>query len=132
MRTLKSAAVAAVAIAMLAVGAVAAYAQARQTGTLRIVVKDPSGAVIPNASVMVKGTEPATQDAVVPEAVTDGQGVATFANLAAGRYTATASFPGFETRALADLRVRGGDLRRDLTLPIEKVAHAYSFQCSSQ
>jgi len=124
MRTLKSAAVAAVAIAMLAVGAVAAYAQARQTGTLRIVVKDPSGAVIPNASVMVKGTEPATQDAVVPEAVTDGQGVATFANLAAGRYTATASFPGFETRALADLRVRSGDLRRDLTLPIEKVAQS--------
>jgi hypothetical protein len=125
MKILDSARVAALLIAVIVMTAAPVGAQApRQSGTLRIVVKDPSGAVIPNASVIVKGIETANQDVVVPEAVTDGQGVATFASLAAGRYTATASFPGFETRTLPDLRIRGGDLRRDLTLPIEKVAQS--------
>lgn len=41
------------ALAAIAAGAAPGAAQARQTGTLRIVVRDPSGAVIPNAAVLV-------------------------------------------------------------------------------
>ncbi|HEX9365565.1 MAG TPA: carboxypeptidase regulatory-like domain-containing protein [Vicinamibacterales bacterium] len=111
-------------VAALAAGAVPAASQARQTGTLRIVVRDPSGAVIPNAAVIVKGAEPATQDVVVPAVNSDGQGVATALNVPVGRYAASVTFPGFEGRTLTDVRVRQGDNRREVTLPIEKVAES--------
>jgi hypothetical protein len=112
--------------AILATGVVPALAQGRQTGTLRIVVKDPSGAVIPGAAIAIKGIEPATQDLVVPEIVSDGQGVATAGNVPAGRYAVSASFPGFATRTLTDVRVRPGDNRREVTLAIENVAESVS------
>src|SRR5260221_5536190 len=95
-------------VAALAAGAVPAAAQARQTGTLRIVVRDPSGAVIPNATVVVKGAEPATADLVVPAISSDGQGVATPLNVPIGRYAVSVTFPGFESRTVTDVRVRTG------------------------
>jgi carboxypeptidase family protein len=105
--------------------AVPARAQAtRPSGTLRVVVRDPSGAVIPNATVSIAGTEPSTQDFVVPPAATDGQGVATAVNLPVGRYAVAVSFPGFESRTLTDVRVRAGDNRREVTLPIEKISES--------
>ena len=113
-----------VTLAAIAAGVAPARAQPRQTGTVRVVVRDPSGAVIPNATVVIKGTEAATADLVVPAALSDGQGVATASNVLTGRYAITASFPGFETRTLADVRVRAGDNKRDITLAIEKVAES--------
>jgi hypothetical protein len=111
-------------LAAIAAAIVPAAAQPRQTGTLRVVVRDPSGAVIPNATVVVKGTEAATQDLVIPEVTSDGQGVATVPAVPLGRYAASASFPGFESRTLTDIRVRAGDNRREVTLPIERVAES--------
>jgi len=101
-------------------------AQAQPSGTLRVVVRDPSGAVIPNAVLVLKGTEPATEDVLVPSATSDGQGVATASNVPVGRYAATVTFPGFESRIVNDVRVRAGDNRREVTLPIEKVAESVS------
>jgi len=124
MRTRKSFTALLALAAIVAAGVVPAQAQARQTGTLRIVVKDPSGAVIPNAAVIVKGGEPATQDFVVPALTSDGQGVATATNLRTGRYTVSASFPGFESRTINDARVHAGDNKRDVTLAIERVAES--------
>src|SRR6185436_18975160 len=92
-----------VTLAAMATGVAPAHAQPRQTGTLRVVVRDPSGAVIPNATVVIKGTEAATADLVVPAVLSDGEGVATAQNVPAGRYAITASFQGFETRTLADV-----------------------------
>ena len=114
-------------IALLCLIAVAAGAApdgaqpSRPTGTLRVVVRDPSGAVIPNAGVVLKGTDPSNQDLVVPAATTDGQGVATAVNLPVGRYAVSVSFPGFESRTMPDVRVRAGENKRDITLPIEKI-----------
>ena len=114
-----------VALFAVAVAAAPARAQApRQTGTLRIVVKDPSGAVIPNATVVVKGSDAATRDTVIPAVTSDGQGIATAANLPAGRYSVSAEFPGFEPRTLTDVRVRAGDNRREISLAIAKVAES--------
>ena len=107
-----------------AAGVVPAFAQPRLTGTLHVVVRDPSCAVIPNATVVVKGNDAATRDVVVPSLASDGQGVATALDLAAGRYSVTASFPGFESRTMTDVRVRAGDTRREITLPIERVAES--------
>ena len=112
---------------VLATSGVPARAQtAHPTGTLRVIVRDPSGAVIPNATVVLKGTDPSNQDLVVPALATDGQGVATAINVRAGRYAVSASFPGFESRTVPDVRVRAGDNKRDLTLPIEKIAESVS------
>jgi hypothetical protein len=111
-------------LAALTTAGAPAAAQARQTGTLRVVVRDPSGAVIPNAIVVVKGTEPATQDVVVPVVRSDGRGIATAANVPLGRYAVSTTFPGFESRTLSDVRVRAGDNRREVTLAIERVSES--------
>src|SRR4051794_33750863 len=101
---------------LIAMLAVAALAQGpTQTGTLRIVVKDPSGAVIPNATVQIPGGEPARGGGVVARLTSDGRGVATALNVPVGRYTVAAEFPGFETRTLADVGVKAGDNRREIT-----------------
>lgn len=110
------------ALVTVTAGAGRASGQERQTGTLRIVVKDPSGAVIPNAAVTVTGTDAGTRDRPVPVLASDGHGIATAEGLAPGRYAVTASFPGFETHTLTDVRVRAGGNTRELTLGIEKVA----------
>jgi hypothetical protein len=93
----------------------------RQTGTLRIVVRDPSGAVIPNAALEVEGPDAAVRTPAAT-VLSDGQGVATVTDLPPGRYTVTVRFPGFETRTLTDVRLRAGETRKEVTLPIEKVA----------
>ena len=75
-------------------------------GSLRIVVKDPSGAVIPGALVQVKGAEERTAAVTRTDIASDGQGVATAAGLTPGRYAVEVSFPGFETLVVPDVRVR--------------------------
>src|SRR5215217_8880762 len=104
----------------------ASTAQARadqlpSSGTLRVVVHDPSGAVVPGAAVQVAGTEGAATSLTRKATVSDGRGVAVAEDLPPGRYTLTVSFPGFETRTIADVRVRPGENRRDVNLAIEKV-----------
>jgi hypothetical protein len=116
--------IASLALAALAAGALPAAAQVRPTGTLRVLVKDPSGAVIPNAVVVVKGIEPSTQELLLPAVTSDGQGVATALDVPTGRYAISVAFPGFESRTLTDVRVRTGDNRREVMLPIEKVAES--------
>ena len=47
---------------------------------------------------------------------------ATVAGLRPGRYSIQASFPGFDTRTLADVRVRNGDNKQVAVLAIARVA----------
>jgi len=111
---------------LLAALVAAAGLLAPPAGTLRVVVKDPSGAVIPNAIVRITGADPATSDVTIPPVTSDGQGVATATDLPAGRYAIAAEFPGFETRTLTDVRVKAGENRREITLPLEKLAQSVS------
>jgi hypothetical protein len=97
-----------------------AAATAQVTGTLHIVVKDPSGAVIPNAAVRAVAA-----DGMAIAATSDAQGVATL-TVPSGRCTVVVEFPGFEARTLADVRVRAGDNRREAVLAIEKIAQTVS------
>ena len=93
-------------------------------GRLSITVVDQSGAVIPNAVVTVTGAEPATQTASVPPLNTSSVGLALFESLVEGRYTVEADFPGFDPAVVRDLRVRGADTRRRITLQIKKLDEA--------
>src|SRR5919106_6602374 len=115
----------AILLVLLYVGLAASGAHAQQpNGTLHVTVVDATGAVIAGATVTVAGIDGATK-AVTPEPVkTSDQGIATVTRLTAGRYSVQAEFPGFETRRLEDIRVRNGDNKQVILLPIEGVKQA--------
>ena len=94
-------------------------------GKLIVTVADPSGAVIPQATVTVVA-EDGKPGAAAPTIVTTTAGIATIEGLAPGRYTVTAEFPGFEKVTIKDYRVRSGDNRRSIALPVKKVADEVS------
>ena len=96
-------------------------AQTAQTGTLRVTVVDPSNAVVVGATVSVTGAEPATSAVKVEPVRSSDTGVAIIANLAPGRYTVLAEFPGFETRTLPEVRIRPGENRQVALLTISKL-----------
>src|SRR6185436_3922153 len=110
--------------------AVTAAAQAQssksdaQSSKLVVTVADPSGGVIPGATVTVTPQDaPAKVGApAIPPAITSAAGVATVDGLAPGRYIITAEFSGFETVILKDFRVRAGENKRGVVLPLKKVA----------
>ena len=79
-------------------------AQQTSSATLRIVVHDPSGAVVPNARVRIRDAERAFEG-VMGDLASDGQGVAVATGLAPGTYVVEVSFPGFETRVVPLLEV---------------------------
>jgi hypothetical protein len=90
-------------------------------GVLRLVVKDPSGAVIPDAQISITGVDRATEGLSHTNVVSDRQGVAVSPALVPGRYGVQVSFPGFETYVIPDLRVRAGESRREVVLSIQRV-----------
>ena len=115
-----------VALACLLAGATASAQQRNDSATLRLVVKDPSGAVIPGALVRVTGAEARTSAVTRTDVPSNGQGVATTPDLVPGRYTIAISFPGFETLTIPDVRLRAGDNKRDAVLKIQKIEDSVS------
>ena len=71
---------------------------AARPATLRVVVKDPSGAVIPGRAVQITGAEPGDRgDRSRRRAVGRAGSRGGRAGCAPGRYAIEVSFPGFET-----------------------------------
>ena len=93
-------------------------AQQPPAGTLHVTVVDATGAVIVGAAVTISGLDDATR-ALTLDVMTTETGVATIPGLRPGRYAVRAAFPGFETRAIPEVRVRNGDNRQLVLLPIE-------------
>jgi hypothetical protein len=97
-----------------------ARAQAQPpAGTLVVTIVDSTGAVLPGATVTVTGIEAANKGATIEPVKAEANGVATIPRLAPGRYMVQAEFAGFETRRLPDIRVRNGNNKQVLMLPIE-------------
>ena len=90
-----------------------------QAGTLVVTIVDSTGAVLPGATVTVTGIEAANKAFAIEPVKASDQGVATIAKLAPGRYSVRGEFAGFETRMLPDVRVRNGNNKQVLMLPIE-------------
>ena len=105
----------------LALVFVAVEPLAAQSARARLIVTvvDPSGAVVPDASVTVVALDAAPTP--VPAVKSSDKGLATVENLAPGRYSVTASFPGFELGLLKDIRLRSGDNKHVVVLPIQKM-----------
>ena len=96
-----------------------AQAPARR-GRLLVTVNDQTNSVLPNAAVTLTGQDGALS-ALRIDSRTSSVGVAVFENLEPGRYSVRAEFPGFQTAILRDIRVRAGDTRRTITLPLQKL-----------
>ena len=95
--------------------------QPAPTGKLIVTVVDPSRSVIPGATVSVVGIDDATKKATIAPAKSSDKGLATFEGLAPGRYAVSGEFPGFEIGAINDLRVKAGDNKGVLMLPMAKM-----------
>jgi hypothetical protein len=92
---------------LLAFVALASFAFAQETtGGLQGVVKDPTGAVVSNATVEV--TSPALIG--VKKLQTDAAGYYRFSNLPPGDYTLTVSAPNFRSSKQADIKLATGHL----------------------
>ena len=114
MRTLVSFVIAAIALCA------PVFAQApAPTGTLVVTVVDSTGAVLPGATVTITGIDPANKAAAIDPVTATDQGIATVPRLAPGRYMVKAQFTGFETRTIPEVRVRNGNNKQVMMLPIE-------------
>jgi len=117
--------IAALTVCTLVLTAGPALAQTPSTGRLVVTVADQTGGVIPTARVAItpqSTPQPGTPSSSLAPALTSSAGVATFEALPPGQYTVQAEFSGFETVTIKDVRVRAGDNKRTVTLPLKKVA----------
>jgi len=91
------------------------------SATLRVTVVDPSNAIVVGATVTVTGAEAATRAQSAAVEKTADTGIATLTGLAPGRYTIQAEFPGFDSRTLPEVRIRGGENKQVAVLSISKL-----------
>ena len=96
-------------------------AQTRQEGRLLITVVDQTRAVIPAATVTIAGLDEATKATSIAPSQTTSQGLATITGLIPGRYEIRAEFPGFQAGVLSDVRVRAGNNKHVVVLPLQRV-----------
>ncbi|HKE22724.1 MAG TPA: carboxypeptidase-like regulatory domain-containing protein [Bryobacteraceae bacterium] len=89
--------------AAFAVAAQLSFAQVTTTG-IHGVVRDPSGATIPNASLKLRDMATGIEKA----GAANSEGTFVFVNLVAGTYSLTASAPGFQNKMLDNLVVDTG------------------------
>src|SRR5919109_639969 len=85
-------------------------------GAITGVVRDSSGAVVPDTALTLRNI---ATNQVVATAVTGGAGEYSFRNLAPATYEVLATKPGFQQLVLPDLVVTlSSQLRVDVTLPV--------------
>jgi hypothetical protein len=110
----------------------AAGQAAAPRGKLTITVADPSGGVIPGATVTLIGLDTATKADTIPPALTTDKGIATFADLVPGRYSARADFSGFDMGLLRDFKVNRGDNKHVVVLPIKNLSESVTVGMDGQ
>src|SRR5580765_2258779 len=108
-------------LALLLVSPVLAQTRT-DTAKVIVTVVDPSGGVIPNASVTIVGLEAATKATSMAPVKTTEKGLATFDALPPGRYSIAGEFPGFDLGLLKDIRIKAGENKHVLVLPLRKMS----------
>ncbi len=104
-------------LALLVVAA--AFGQA-YLGSMRGTVTDPSGAIVPKASIVLK--EPST-GILVRQELSDSQGNYEFSDIKPGTYRLTVQAAGFQSSSADDIVLTAGQVRRvDFTLTVGTVA----------
>jgi hypothetical protein len=110
----------------------ALYGQGTQDGRLIVTVVDTSGAVIPGATVTVTALDDGARAAAFPPVTSSEKGQATVERLLPGRYRVQAEFAGFEIGVLADVRVRRGDNKNVVVLPLKKMEESVTVAQNAQ
>jgi hypothetical protein len=96
-------------------------AQAPRDARVQVTVVDQTSSVVPGAIVRLTGLETATQAQILPPGTTAENGIAILEKITPGRYSITAEFPGFDLGLLRDIRVRAGESRHVVVLPLAKL-----------
>jgi carboxypeptidase family protein len=117
--------------AVLAFAIVPGLSAQTREATLQITVVDPSGAVIPGATVTVASLEDAAKRTTPPGKTSD-KGLLIVGGLVPGRYSIQAEFPGFEPGILRDVRLRGGDNKHVVVLPLRRVEDSVTVSRDAQ
>lgn len=99
----------------------AAHAQNSRSAKLTVTVVDPTGGVLPGATVTLVGLEAATKDSTAVPAKTTDKGVATIEGVTPGRYSITAEFSGFDLGLVRDVRLNPGENKRVVVLPFKNL-----------
>ena len=95
--------------------------QPARQARVQITVVDPSNAIVQDATVTITGIESSTQAAAIQPIKTNDKGVATVESLTPGRYSIRGEFPGFDIGLLRDVRLRAGDNKHVIVLPLTKL-----------
>jgi hypothetical protein len=121
-------------ILLLAIGPAvsSARAQTAQDGRLIVTVVDTSGAIVPGATITLGSLDDGARAAAFPPVTSTDKGVATFDGLLPGRYRVQGEFPGFEIGILPDVRIRRGDNKHVLVLPLKKVEESVTVAQNAQ
>ena len=112
--------------------AASARPQAAQEGRLIVTVVDTSGAIVPAAQVTVSSLDEGARAATFPPVTSSDKGVATVEGLLPGRYRIRAEYPGFEIGVLPEVRVRRGDNKHVLVLPLKKMEESVTVAQNAQ
>jgi len=115
---------AALVVVPMAAAQPAPAAKPAPTGKLVITVVDPSRLVLPGATVTVVGLEDATRKAALHPVRASDKGVVTLDGLPLGRYSASGEFPGFEIGVVKEIRLKAGENRHVLVLPMVRMTES--------
>ena len=107
-------------------------AQVERNATLQVTVLDETRGVLPGATVTLAGVEAPNKADVIEPASTSQQGQVRFEKLAPGRYSIKAEFSGFQTRILPEVRIRSGDNRQVVVLPIDRLQSSVTVERDRQ
>ena len=110
----------------------ALFAQAARDAVLQVTVLDETRGVLPGATVTVAGIESSNKAVVITPAPTSPQGLVKFENLTPGRYSITAEFSGFQTRTMPDVRIRSGENKQVVVLPIDRLMSSVTVERDRQ
>jgi hypothetical protein len=119
MRFIKS--VHALALIFVCLLALPLQAQTARDGRVQVTVVDQTGGVVPGATVTLVGLETPTQAQAAPTATTAENGIAVFERVVLGRYSVRAEFPGFDLGLLRDIRIRAGEQKHVVVLPLARL-----------
>jgi Carboxypeptidase regulatory-like domain len=108
------------------------FAQPVRDAKLLVTVLDETRGVLAGATVTVAGTDQANKAAVIAPAPTGKQGQVTFENLTPGRYSITAEFSAFQTRTLPDVRIRSGENKQVIVLPLDRLQSSVTVERDRQ
>ena len=99
-----------------------AFSQAAREGRLLVTVVDQTGAVIQGATVTLVGLDDNTKKKTFPPVKTSDKGIATIPGLTLGRYSVQGVFTGFDLGLLRDVKIKSGDNRHVMVLPLQRLA----------